>query len=155
MHYLIDYKKHRTILIEGARGDGKSWTLWALVCMARQFDLTACYAATPDQVRIRNILVIDDPKTFYKRDFMKAENKERAKALQRARGAIELLILTVPSIARLDIDIREEYSVHGSVLKHGWLEIEGVVCGAFIPDKILPDDSKARKREFTDSWQEL
>ncbi len=156
IHWLIKTKGHRTILLEARRGRGKSQTCFALVQRARDQGLKATYAQRPDQVRIANLLIIDDAGPFlYKRDSMKAANKAAAKSLQRARGAIEMLILNVPSIARLDIDLRENFSTHGQVLKHGWLSIEGVLLGPIIPDSLPPDDSKRRQKEFLEGFRSL
>lgn len=152
VHYCVSYKKHRTILVEGKRGKGKSWTMWSLVQMARKYALTACYAQNAEEVRIANILVVDDPTNFYKRDYMKSGNKDRAKALQKARGVIEILFLTVPSIERLDIDIREEYSIHAEVITHGWLDIDGVIVGPFVPQSKMPNDIEQRIKEFKKGW---
>ncbi len=156
IHWLIKTRGHRTILLEARRGKGKSQTNFALVQRARDHGLKATYAQRPDQVRIANLMILDDAGPFlYKRDSMKKENKAAAKALQRARGAVEMLLLNVPSIKRLDIDIREDFSTHGQVLKHGWLSIEGVLLGPIIPDSLPPDDSKQRQKEFLDGFRSL
>ena len=156
IYWLIQTKGHRTVLMDARRGRGKSQTCLALVQQIRHYGLKACFAQRPEQVRLADLLIIDDAGPYlYKRDFNKKENKAAAKALQRVRGVIPLLMLNVVDIARLDIDVRQDFGIEGQILTHGWMEISGMILGPILPESLPPSDEVARQKEFLSAFKSL
>lgn len=156
IRYWKSTQQSRTIVIDGKRGKGKSQTLYALHEELKEQGIDSIFVNQPSQIRIADVVIYDDGgRHFYKRDFNKNTNKKAAKALQTIRGAITLFILSTPDAERLDVDLRTDFCIVGTVIKHGWLDIEGVVLGPIIPKSLPPSDKTSRQKEFLEAFQNL
>lgn len=158
IRYLHDTKNHRTFLIGARRGKGKSYTSQALVDQMLARGIPSHFFQNPQDIKVHGIwfLLWDDAgPALYKRDSMKTKNKEASKALQRLRGAIPLLMLNVVDIDRLDIDLREDFGLHGTIIKHGFMEIEGVILEEIKPVRKPPSDTAQRQQEVLDAFMSL
>jgi hypothetical protein len=156
INYLTAEKEHVCVLLEGRRGSSKTITTYNLVLQLQQLGIDARFANKPKDVVICQFLLLDDfGKILYLRDYNKNKNKQAVKAIQSIRGAIPFLMITTPSISRLDKDFREFFGIHGSVIDFGWLDIEGVPIGPILPQALPPEDVEQRKEHFLTAMHDL
>ena len=159
IRYLDDTENHLTALLGGKRGSGKTYTTYNLaVTMEEDYAIKSHWFQHPKDIYLDDVqlLIWDDAGPWlYKRDAMKTPNKKVAKTLQRLRGAVPMLLINVVDIERLDIDLRTDFGVHGQIIKHGYIEIEGVVIGPIPAKAKPPSDVEIRKEEVLAAFESL
>ncbi len=158
IRWLYQTENHLTVLLEGRRGTGKSWTTYALhEQLSFNHGLDSHWFQHPQDIELpQHILFWDDAgPVLYKRDAMKVKNKDAAKTLQRLRGAVPMLVINVVDIERLDLDLRTHFGIHGHVITHGWLAIGQDIIGPILPINSPPSDVENRKEEVLAAFQAL